>query len=62
MRLVVEVDGGYHGERRGADAWRDRKLRALGYRVARVEAELVMRDPQAAIERVRTTLGRVEAV
>jgi len=29
-RLVVEVDGGYHARRRGADARRDAKLRRLG--------------------------------
>ena len=56
VRLIVEVDGGYHGRRRCADAQRDRKLHALGYRVVRLEAELVMRDPQAALERVRGAL------
>ena len=29
-RLVVEVDGGYHSQRRGADARRDAKLHRLG--------------------------------
>jgi very-short-patch-repair endonuclease len=50
VRLVVEVDGGYHSERRGADARRDRKLRALGYRVVRVDAELVVCDPEAVVQ------------
>jgi very-short-patch-repair endonuclease len=57
VRLVVEVDGGCHSERRGADAQRDRKLRALGYRVVRVDAELVVRDPEGAVQRVRRALG-----
>jgi very-short-patch-repair endonuclease len=35
-RVVVEVDGGYHARRRGADARRDRELAALGYRVLRL--------------------------
>jgi len=54
--LVVEVDGGYHARRSSADASRDRKLRRLGYRVIRLEAELVMRDLNAAVALIRTAL------
>ena len=54
--LVVEVDGGYHSRRRAADASRDRKLRRLGYRVVRVQAELVLRDLPAAVALVRAAL------
>src|SRR5687768_16398040 len=35
-RLVVEVDGRSHEQRRTADARRDRKLARLGYRVLRL--------------------------
>jgi very-short-patch-repair endonuclease len=56
-RVVVEVDGGYHARRRGADARRDRKLAALGYRVLRLEAELVLRQPQEAVARIRAVLA-----
>ena len=52
IRLVVEVDGGYHARRKGADARRDRKLARAGYRVIRIEAELVMRDLDAAVAMV----------
>jgi very-short-patch-repair endonuclease len=38
VRLVVEVDGGYHAGRARADARRDRVLVRLGYRVVRVTA------------------------
>jgi very-short-patch-repair endonuclease len=57
-RLVVEVDGGYHGEpaRRRADERRDRKLGKVGIRVVRVAAELVLRDTEAAVVRVRVAL------
>jgi very-short-patch-repair endonuclease len=55
-RLVVEVDGGYHMQRRRADARRDEKLRLLGYRVLRLEAELVMRELGAAVALVRKAL------
>jgi very-short-patch-repair endonuclease len=54
--LVVEVDGLYHEQRRDADARRDRALARAGYRVLRIEAELVMRDLPAAVARVRGEL------
>jgi very-short-patch-repair endonuclease len=54
--LVVEVDGGYHARRGRADATRDRKLQRLGYRVVRLEVELVLRDLNAAIALIRAAL------
>lgn len=38
IKLIVEVDGGYHLERAKADARRQRELEALGYTVGRVRA------------------------
>jgi len=49
LRLVVEVDGGVHAQRRAADAQRDRDLSRLGFQVLRMPAELVMRDLHAAV-------------
>jgi very-short-patch-repair endonuclease len=49
LKLVVEVDGGYHEERQAADQKRDRALAGAGYRVVRVPVELVMGDLQAAV-------------
>jgi len=40
----------------GADARRDAVLVRAGYCVVRIEAELVMRDLTAAVERARTAL------
>ena len=57
VRLVVEVDGCTHVGRTRADARRDRVLRRLGYRVLRLSAQLVMREPEAAVARVRAALG-----
>jgi very-short-patch-repair endonuclease len=37
-RLVVEVDGGYHARRRGADARRDARLVRAGFVVLRLPA------------------------
>lgn len=58
-RLIIEVDGGSHHGREQADARRDRVLRRLGYTVLRLEAELVLRQPELAVARVRAALGGV---
>jgi very-short-patch-repair endonuclease len=55
-RLIVEVDGGYHATRGGADARRDRKLTRMGYRVLRLEADLIRRDVHAAVDQIRNAL------
>ncbi len=55
-RLVVEVDGGYHAARERADGRRDRQLGALGWRVVRVPAGLVMGNVEAAVALVRAAL------
>jgi len=56
VRLVVEVDGGYHASRLRADERRDRKLRRAGYRVLRVGAVLVEQDIEQAVQLVRAAL------
>jgi very-short-patch-repair endonuclease len=56
-RLVVEVDGPVHARREAADGRRDRLLRRLGYRVLRLPAELVLREPAVAVQRVREALA-----
>ncbi len=57
MRLAVEVDGGYHGQRVRADARRDRELARLGWRVVRIPAELVLHQLPQAVAVVRSALG-----
>ena len=59
VRLVVEVDGGYHSRRGDADARRDRALARAGYAVLRIDAALVLRDLAAAVECVRREIERV---
>ena len=56
VRLVVEVDGGYHTRRRAADERRDRVLVRTGYHVLRLEADFVMRDLLAAVGQVRAAI------
>jgi very-short-patch-repair endonuclease len=57
VRLIVEVDGGYHERRQSTDARRDRKLASAGYRVVRLPAELVTDDLPAALLALRRALG-----
>jgi very-short-patch-repair endonuclease len=60
-RLVVEVDGGYHERRAREDALRDAALERAGYRVLRLSAELVLRDPDMAIANIRLALANPTA-
>lgn len=58
-RLIVEVDGGYHCRRVAADARRDRALHRLGYRVLRLDAELVRSNLPEAVALIRMALAKV---
>jgi very-short-patch-repair endonuclease len=55
-RLVVEIDGPVHRRRAARDARRDRVLRRMGYRVLRLEAELVLHQLPVALERIGVEL------
>jgi very-short-patch-repair endonuclease len=61
LRLVVEVDGAVHAQRRAADVRRDRDLGRLGYQVLRIPAEVVMRDRQLAVALVSWVVERVRS-
>ncbi len=50
IRLVVEVDGGYHQGRQNRDEARDRALARLGWRVLRIAEEQVFRDLDGVVE------------
>jgi very-short-patch-repair endonuclease len=56
-RLVIEVDGSSHAQRRGADARKDRALTRLGYRVLRLQAELVVTRLPVAVQAIRAALA-----
>ena len=56
LRLVVEVDGTAHLARARSDARRDRVLARLGYRVLRLDAELVLCHPATAVALIRAAL------
>jgi very-short-patch-repair endonuclease len=57
VSLVVEVDGGYHAWRCRADARRDRVLERAGYRVLRLQAEVIMADLPRALAVIAERLG-----
>ena len=56
QRLVIEVDGAYHGGRGRADSRRDAALARSGYRVVRIEASLVVSNIESALECIRAAL------
>jgi very-short-patch-repair endonuclease len=57
VKLVVDVDGGYHAERVALDAKRQRRLERAGYRVVRVESETVLQQPATALASVQEWLA-----
>jgi len=59
-RVIVEVDGSFHELTRSADARRDAALARAGYRVVRLEAELVMHRLPEALARVEAALAQQE--
>jgi very-short-patch-repair endonuclease len=56
VKLLVEVDGAGHSLRRTADARRDRTLQRLGYRMLRIDAELVRCNLAEAVARILAAL------
>ena len=59
VRLVVEVDGAYHSRRVAADSRRTRVLQRLGYRVLRLDVELVRTNIMEAVACARRAVGEV---
>jgi very-short-patch-repair endonuclease len=56
-RLVVEIDGGIHADRREADLERERILERHGLRVVRFSADLVEKDLPCVLARLREHLS-----
>ena len=55
-RLVIEIDGAHHVRRRGSDKRRDARLAALGLRVLRFEAQLVLARLPQVVEAIQAAL------
>ncbi len=57
--LVVEIDGGYHAQKRRADARRDRVLERAGLHVLRLDAHVVLRQPERVLALLRAEVARL---
>ncbi|MBB4121792.1 endonuclease domain-containing protein [Martelella radicis] len=57
-KLIIEVDGSQHGERRTEDAERTTRLAALGWTVLRFWNDDVLRDIDAVCTHILRTIGR----
>ena len=57
-RLIVEVDGGYHGEedQQACDLGRTREVEEFGIRVIRFANEEVEEDLEGVVDRIRSAL------
>ena len=62
VKLIIEVDGGYHGEREDADARRDRALTKRGLHVLHLSSAEVVADLPAAVARVRAEVERLRSL
>ena len=56
-RLVIEVDGGHHGERADEDSARTGQLAAKGYRLLRFWNHEVLGETDAVLEAIRKALS-----
>ena len=57
-RLVVEVDGESHLDRKAYDAFRDRVMTEHGLKVLRFEAALIESNLPVVLATIRTTIER----
>ena len=55
-KLVVEVDGAVHLDRRQLDVQRDRVFAAMGLRVVRVSNREVLSDLDGVLQRIQAAL------
>ncbi len=56
-RLIVEVDGAYHGDRVDYDRQRQAELERLGYRVLRFSNERVLHQTREVLREIAMTLN-----
>jgi very-short-patch-repair endonuclease len=55
-KLIIELDGGQHGEQVEEDAERTRQLEAAGYTVLRFWNNDVLSNTEGVLEEIRRTL------
>ena len=59
--LIVEVDGPHHLKREAKDQLRDQLLREEGYQVLRLPAEMCLKKPAEAVDRIEECLSELTA-
>ena len=62
IRLVIEVDGGYHNtpEQQTEDQWRTEFLESRGYRVLRIKNEEVATDIKEVLKIIKCEIEKIE--
>lgn len=62
MKLIIEVDGGYHDtpQQQLEDQWRTDYLLSKGYHVLRFKNEEVNFDTKSVISRIKEELNKIE--
>ena len=62
IRLVIEVDGGYHNspEQQTEDQWRTDFLESRGYRVLRINNEEVAADAKEVLRIIKCEIEKIE--
>jgi very-short-patch-repair endonuclease len=58
-KVVIEIDGGQHGERAEQDANRTTVLEAMGYIVVRFWNHDVIQNPEGVLEEIMGTLNQL---
>ena len=53
LRLIIELDGGHHGEQVDRDAARTQVIEAFGYRVVRIWNNDVDRNLEGVVDALR---------
>ena len=56
-QLIIEIDGGQHGEQAEYDQHRDAWLRSQGYTVLRFWNHEVMQQMEGVLEQIRSTIA-----
>ena len=62
IRLVIEVDGGYHNTpgQQTEDQWRTEFLESRGYRVLRIKNEEVTADIKEVLKKIKCEIEKIE--
>lgn len=60
LKLIIEVDGGYHESKTGHDAYRDAKMKGLGLNIIRIKNEEVLGNLQTVLDNLRGYIKSVK--